>query len=307
MALGSAVVSGWSSRYVRAVAAAPRKMTIDLTCGAIGVRADQRQAIEYAHRFGFESVEAYPQYLADLSEEACRDLRAEMRELGLRWGTAGLPVDFRGNEDRFRAGLEALPRLAAGLERAGARRMNTWISPGHDSLTYLENFHRHARRLREVAEILSDHGVRLGLEYVGTLSARLGRKYSFIHTLAETRDLIEEMGTDNVGFVLDSWHWWMAGDTAEDIRALSDDQVIAVDLNDAPAGLAKIDQQDGRRELPATTGVIPVASFLQALQHIEYSGPVRAEPFNQALREMDNEAACQATITAMQRAFAVLE
>src|SRR5688500_12710704 len=33
-----------------------RKMTIDLSCGNIGVQADQRQAIDYAHKHGFESV-----------------------------------------------------------------------------------------------------------------------------------------------------------------------------------------------------------------------------------------------------------
>ena len=45
--------------------------------------------------------------------------------------------------------------------------MGTWISPGHNHLTYLANFNQHAARLREVAKVLGDHGVRLGLEYVG--------------------------------------------------------------------------------------------------------------------------------------------
>ena len=31
-------------------------MTIDLVCGAIGVRATQREAIDMAHRHGFESI-----------------------------------------------------------------------------------------------------------------------------------------------------------------------------------------------------------------------------------------------------------
>jgi hypothetical protein len=53
----------------------------------------------------------------------------------------------------------------------------------------------------------------LGLEYVGTQLLLVGRKYPFVHTLAETRELIAEIGIGNVGLVLDTWHWWTAGDT----------------------------------------------------------------------------------------------
>ena len=102
--------------------------------------------------------------------------------------------------------------------------------------------------------------------------------------------------------MLDSWHWWTAGDSAADIRALQNSDVIAVDLNDAPAGIALADQQDGRRELPLSTGIIPVKDFLSALVAIGYDGPVRAEPFNQALNSLDNDAACDKTIDALKKA-----
>ena len=121
--------------------------------------------------------------------------------------------------------------------------------------------------------------------------------------MAETKDLIAEIGTGNVGLVLDSWHWWQAGDSVEDILSLKNEEIVSVDLNDAPAGVPKEQQMDGQRELPCATGVIDVAAFLKALQRIGYDGPVRAEPFNRALNELDNEAACGATIKAMRKAF----
>ena len=37
-------------------------MTLNLVCGAIGVKADQKRAIELASKFGFESVEAKADY-----------------------------------------------------------------------------------------------------------------------------------------------------------------------------------------------------------------------------------------------------
>jgi hypothetical protein len=46
-----------------------------------------------------------------------------------------------------------------------------------------------------------------------------------------------------------------------------------------------------------------LAAFLKALERIRYDGPARAEPFNRVLNELDNEAACAATIKAMRKAF----
>jgi sugar phosphate isomerase/epimerase len=284
-----------------------RAMTICLVCGNIGVTADQLQAIELAHRYGFESVEAYGNYLAGLSDGQRADLLASMKSKGIVFGAAGLPVDFRQDERRFEEGLKSLPRIAEGLERAGVDRVGTWISPGHDSLTYLQNLKQHASRLRQVAEILRGHKQRLGLEYVGTLNSRTRRKYQFVHTLAETRELIVEIGLPNVGLVLDSWHWWTAGDTEEDLRSLSAGEVVAVDLNDAPSGIPRPEQIDNRRELPAATGVIDLGTFLKTLRRIGYDGPVRAEPFNKKLNDLDNDEACAATAAAMKKAFALLD
>ena len=284
-----------------------RRMTMSLVCRSLGINATQPQAIEYAYLFGFESVEPRPDYLATLDNGETAELRRDLRRKQLVWGSAGLPVDFRRDQGTFRDGLQKLPKLAAALQRAGVRRMNTWLRPASSDLTYLQNFRQHTTRLQEVAKILADYDLRLGLEYVGTTTLLISRKYPFIHTMAETAELIEAIGRDNVGYVLDSWHWWQAGDTAEDIERLDADSITLVDLNDAPMGVPKVEQLDNRRELPMATGVIDVKTFLNALQNIGYDGPVRAEPFNQALRDMDDQAACQATVKALKKAFELIQ
>jgi sugar phosphate isomerase/epimerase len=292
-------------------APARRRMTIDLVCGAIGVRASQEEAIALAHRHGFESVAPDPEHLADLPDDALATLRTSLREKRLVFGAAGLPVDFRGADARFTEDLAKLTRLAAGLQRAGVTRVGTWISPSHPELTYLRNFRRHAERLGRVAQLLDEHKLRLGLEYVGPKTSWTRGRFPFIHTLAEMQDLIGEIaaatGRKNVGVVLDSWHWYTSGEAAADVRKLRGEDVVAVDLNDAPAGIPVDQQVDSRRELPAATGVIDAPSFLRALVEIGYDGPVRAEPFNAALRALPSEEAVAATAAAMRKAFAALE
>ena len=79
-----------------------------------------------------------------------------------------------------------------------------------------------------------------------------------------------------------------------------------MDLNDAPLGIPLDHQLDGRRELPMTTGVIDAGSFLNALNGIGYDGPVRAEPFNKRVNDLNNDDACAATAAAMKKAFALI-
>jgi sugar phosphate isomerase/epimerase len=283
-----------------------RKFTMALTPGSIGVKVDQRKAIELAHYFGFESVEAYARDLAPLSDAELKDLRGEMEAKRVAWAMAGLPVDFRRDEEQFREGMRELPGVAQTLQRAGVTRLTTWLSPLHASLTYLQNFKQTAARLREVATVAGDHGLRFGLEYVGTKSLRMRQTHQFVHTMAETKELIAEIGKPNVGFVLDTWHWWTADESAADVLTLTNADIISCDLNDAPKDIPKEQQQDGSRELPLATGVIEVKPFLEALVKIGYDGPIRAEPFNKVLNDMPDEDACAVVAETMRTAFALV-
>ena len=288
-------------------APAKRRMRIALVPGSIGVNVNsQRESIELAQRHGFEAVEPRATELAAAPDGEVEALRGELAAKGLTWAATSLSVDFRKDDATFRQGLAALPALAAGLRRAGADRIGTWIPPCHDQLTYRPNFDLHASRLREVARILADHGVRLGLEYVGTQLNLVARRYPFIHTMAEARELIAAIGGSNVGLVLDTWHWWTAGDTEAEIRALRPADIVSVDLNDAPQGIPKPQQKDGERELPLATGVIDTRAFLTALHATGFDGPVRCEPFNKALNALDNDPACAAVGKAMHAAMALL-
>ena len=284
----------------------PRLMKLDLSCGRIGVKADQRQAIDYAHKYGFEAVVPDAGYLGKLTDTQLDELNSELKSKKLVFSAAGMPVDFRNDEAKFQQGLQALPAYATSLQRAGVTRTGTWLMPTHSELTYNANFKRHAKRLKAVTQILADHGLRFGLEYVGPKTLWSSKKYPFIHSLPETQELIAAIDVKGAGLILDSWHWYTAHETQDDILALTNDQIVAVDLNDAPKGLEIDEQIDQKRELPMATGVIDLATFLNSLNEIRYDGPVRAEPFNAALREMPGDQAVATTAKAMKKAFALI-
>ncbi len=283
--------------------AAGRKFTIAFIPGSIGIQADQGRSIELAAKYGFESVQPFGPQL--LTEGVTRYVEA-LKSNKLQWAAARLSVSLSADEEAFASGLAALPQEAKALQRAGVTRVGTAISSRSDTLTYLENFKQTSHRLRHVGSVLEDHGLRLGLEYLGTKRLWTARRHAFVHSMKECRQLIAEAGKSNIGVVIDSWHWWTARETADDILQLSNSDVVSADLNDAPAGIERELQYDNQRELPATTGMIDAKAFLGALLKIGYDGPIRCEPFNQKLDDMDDEQASETTAKAMKKAFALM-
>jgi len=284
-----------------------RLFTAAFTPGSIGVQTNQRGAIELAVAHGFGSVQPFAADLAKLEPSRRKNAGPLLKERhGLVWAAAGLPVDFRTTESNFREGLAKLKKEAPIYQEAGVTRMGTWMSPAHDELTYLQYFKQTVRRLREIGAVVGDHGLRLGLEYVGTPGHRIQKRYQFVHSMAETKELIAEIGSPHLGFVLDSWHWWTAGESKADLLSLNAEDVVSADLNDAPTGLKMLEQHDTTRELPLATGVIPVKDFLSALVEIGYDGPIRPEPFNKTLNAMENTEASKTAGAAMNKAFALV-
>ncbi len=292
-----------SAAGLAAAATGSHGMQYHLSCGAIGVKAAVPQAIEYAIKFGFDSVDADGKYLATLSDSDLQRLRDDMKSKKIVWAIAGLPVDFRKDDATFQKSFESFPDYAGGLHRAGVERVTTWITPTSGDTTYLQNFSTHSKRLRDCARVLADHGIRFGLEYVGSKTSWASQRYPFVHDMRTMKELIAEIGVSNVGFVLDSWHWYTSNESKKDLLTFSARNVVSVDLNDAPAGIPVDQQIDSKRELPAATGVIDVKAFLGALKEIGFDGPVRAEPFNQPLREMAPDQALAATKAALDKAF----
>ncbi len=282
-----------------------RKFTIDLTPGAVGISADPREIITLAQTHGFESVQPNSNFLSALDVAEREEVAAELVEKNLKWGAAGLTVDFRETDEKFQEGMAELPKHAAALRNAGATRAGTWLKPFHGSLHYLANFRQHVTRLREIMKVYNDHGIRFGLEYVGTKKLWTSKLHPFIHTMVETKELIAEVDQPNLGFVLDSWHWYTAGESPDDIRTLTNADIVVCDLNDAPKEIRVEEQKDNQRELPAATGVIDIKGFLNALVDVGFDGPVRAEPFNKPLNQLDNAPAADATVTAIRKAITV--
>jgi sugar phosphate isomerase/epimerase len=251
-----------------------------LSPGAIGVTAKNvAEAIADAQLAGFAGVEVNINEIADLIDiEGAKKVRSYFANSNVVPCGFGLPVDWRGSEEAWKAGLVGLERLAHAASEIGLRRTTTWVLSYSNELEYSEHFKFCIARFSPIAEILRKSGVHLGLEFLGPKTLQNAGKYPFIATMGEMLKLGKEIGP-NVGLLLDAWHWYTSQGTIADIVNLQRDQVVYVHVNDAPVGVPIAEQVDNKRELPGDTGVIDIAGFLKALHKIGYNGPIVAEPF----------------------------
>ncbi|MGH9469347.1 MAG: sugar phosphate isomerase/epimerase family protein, partial [Terriglobia bacterium] len=213
---------------------ARRRFFKNLSLGRLGFGGTFQQSVDLAQRYGFEGIDPDEKLFASLSDSEMQRLLDGLRAKNLKLASGAFPVNFRRDEVTFNDGLKRLPEVAKTLRRARVDRMNTYVLPCSNSLTYLQNFRQHACRLRECAKVLADYGQRLGLEYVATRTLWRSESQPFIHTMSEMKELEVAIGMDNLGIQLDSWHWYNAQENAADIETLRGRDVITVDLNDAP-------------------------------------------------------------------------
>jgi len=280
-------------------------MFASLNPGHVGISVSLREGLALAERHGFGGYDAQ---LATLHEEmAARGaaaVREEFLQHGLRIGAWNLPfMPYHVTEAEWRDWLGRLPPLLAAARALGALRAGMWIMPGSDERGFDDNFAFHVARFQPVARLLADHGVRLGLEFIGPEASLRKFKHPFIRSVAAMLKLARAIGP-NCGLLLDAWHWHCAGGTREDLRGLTRDLLVHVHVDDAPAGVPRAELIDNRRKLPCTTGVIDIDGFMQALADAGYDGPVTAEPFDPEVNALPAEEAAARTARTTRAAVA---
>ncbi len=250
-------------------------------------------------RHGFAGLEIGIGAARDMDVDAARSLfqNADVAPVAF-----GLPVEWRKDEDEFRSGLAQLPMLSRLAADLGLSRCTTYVHPATEASAadYAETS---TRRFAEIAHILAEQRISFGLEFLGPQQFRPDADKVWFYDIAgalEAADAINRAAkTNNVGLLVDCWHWYASGGTLMDLAAIPLEQIVHVHINDAPAGVALPDLVDNVRELPGATGEIDVRGFLSTLRALGYTGPVAVETFSAKLNAMspDDAAAAAAKAT----------
>ena len=278
-----------------------------LSPGVIGVHVDNlAQRIAAAKEHGFAGVEIDINEIANLVEaNGAESVESQLIDADVIAAGWHLPTNYGSTEEKWKQDLAVLPRLAKAAAGIDCFRSFTWIMPASNDRDMDENLKFHVKRFKPIAEILGEHGHRLGLEFIGPKTIRDKFKYAFVYDMPGMLDMAAQIGP-NVGLLLDVWHLYTSHGAMTDVEKLEEGDVVYVHVNDAPKGIPIDEQQDGTRCLPGETGVIDIAAFLAGLSKVGYSGPVVAEPFKKELGDLPNDAARLELVAAsMRKIFAL--
>ena len=275
---------------LKAISTNPLSGTLraSLNPGAIGLQCNPKSLLNYAKTFGFKAISPLLNDLLSFTKTEKLNYLAEMKDLGIVFDAGGLPIQFRTTESEFQQGLKYLQTNIEAIANLKIPSFVTWVMPTHPSLTYLKNFELHRNRLQQVAQVLGSEGLRLGLEYVGPKTLMVRNKYPFLHTISGLRELIDAIKSDNIGYLLDSFHTYCAKDENKDLDFLELKDIVSVQINDGVLNRNPDTQLDQERELPGDSGLIDLRSFLNLLQSKGYVGPVSVEPFKRSINKMED-------------------
>jgi len=266
------------------MAAADRNMFLALNSVLIQGRVPWPEFPQLAAHVGYPGCDVMLKPAMQAGAPATKDLFASLH---LKPAAIDFPVDFRGEEAKFQAGLAKLPDSARFAAAIGCPRMVTYILSSSD--TPKEELRAlYKQRFTACAQVLAQSGVRLGLEFLGPLQFRKAHRYEFIWRMNEMLEFAKECGP-NVGLLLDSWHWHHAGATTQDIIDAGRDRIVHVHFNDAP-NLPPDQIRDDQRLLPGE-GVINLVGFLRALQKIGYRDALSVEVFGRTKNMTPEDAA----------------
>ena len=238
----------------------------------------------YAAEYGFEAVSVPGNLMEDPALAAEAD--SVVRSFGLSWGLLPMPADFYHwdlDDERFETALEELRRRGEIAEKLGIRHAYNHVWPT-SFRAFDENMDWHVWRVRAVTEVLKNHGVRYGLEFLGPHELRRWQKNEFVHTLDGVLSIADTAGGET-GIAFDTFHWFTSSNgSIRDLERMEAEahRLVCVHLNDAVAGVPYDRQKDMERRLPMETGLIDSGAILGRFRKLSGDALYMIEPFEPA-------------------------
>lgn len=135
-----------------------------------------------------------------------------------------------------------------------------------------------ARVLDELGRIAERYGVALAFEFLGQTDCS-------VQTLPQAAEIAGRVGRDNVGLVIDSFHFYAGGSKVESIDALDARKLFIFHINDAED--LPLEQLEDRHRLLPGLGILPLREIVSALRRINYDRVTSVEIFRPEYWERD--------------------
>lgn len=240
--------------------------------GATTMRADLPTDIRAASAAGYELIEIWAAKLREFLEtNTVADLKNLLTENNLEpYSINSIEhITFRSDKDyaKIKAETEELSRIAAEI---GCPYVV--VVPGKMPEMANEEIivEESVKVLHELADIADKYNVGLAFEFLGQADCS-------VQTLDLDKKVIERVDRENVGLVIDTFHFYAGNSSFEALDTLDPKKLFIFHINDAE-DLPKENLTDAHRLYPGE-GILPIKEIKQRLDKIGYDRMVSIEIF----------------------------
>ncbi len=244
------------------------------------MHADLLTDIKAASAAGFDLLEIWSAKLYEyLKTNTAADLKAALAEHDLEpYSINSIEhVTFRTPEDysAVKAECETLSKIAGEL---GCPYIV--VVPGlmPENGTREQVIEESVQVLNELADIAEPHGVSLAFEFLGQADCS-------VQTLDLCNEIVEKVGRDSIGNVIDTFHFYAGNSTFGAIDSMRPEKLFIFHINDAE-DLPKEQLTDAQRLYPGT-GILPIAEIKEHFDNIGYDRMVSIEIFRPEYWDQD--------------------
>ena len=249
--------------------------------GATTMRADLATDLRVAEAAGFEYLEIWAAKLREfLKNNTAAVLKALFAQHNLQ------PLSINSIEHitfRDDAAYASIRKQCEDLSRIAQEIGCPWIVvvPGRipeSGATRAEVIDESVRVLNELCDIAEKHGVALAFEFLGQTDCT-------VQTLDLAHEIVRTANRNNLGLVIDSFHFYAGGSTIDMIEALDPRLLAVFHINDAE-NRPREELNDSHRLLPGL-GILPLRAMIGAFGRIGYDRVTSIEIFRPEYWELN--------------------
>jgi 4-hydroxyphenylpyruvate dioxygenase len=222
---------------------------------------------------GFDEVEIFEADLLSFNGSP-RDVGQMCRDLGLTICAFQPFRDFEGMPEPQRS--RNFARAARKFDLMKELQTDLMLICSNISPASLGGIDRAAADFRELGDLATQHGMRIGFEALAW--------GAHVNDYRDAWEIVRRANHPSIGVILDSFHALAPAFPVSAIASIPADKIFLVQLADAPKlGLDVLSWSRHFRCFPGQ-GDLPVAKFMEAVQATGYSGAWSLEIFNDQFR-----------------------
>jgi 2-keto-myo-inositol isomerase len=240
--------------------------------GATTMLADLATDIKAASAAGFDLIEIWAAKLREfLKNNTAADLKRLLEENDLKpYSINSIEhITFRNAVDyeKIKAECEELSAVAGEIGCPYVVVVPGKLPENADEQKIIDES---VKTLNELADIAENYGVSLAFEFLGQTDCS-------VQTLDLCKKIVEKVNRENVGLVIDTFHFYAGNSSFEAIDSLDPQKLFIFHINDAE-NLSKEILTDAHRLYPGE-GILPIKEIKNHFDKIGYDRMVSIEIF----------------------------